>query len=143
MIRILFLLMLGVVSACSIQPDPIRYGKDSCHSCKMTLTDRRFGAEVISKKGKVFKFDDTNCLVGFLKSGFLGKDEIAMTLVVAHNTANGSLIDATTAYFVQSTTFRSPMRGDIAAFASQMEAKTAASQVGGELMTWEQVLAAF
>ncbi|MDX1911017.1 MAG: hypothetical protein SFV22_06010, partial [Saprospiraceae bacterium] len=52
--------------ACSTGPEPIRYGQDNCHACKMTLTDRRFGAEIVTKKGKVYKFDDLNCLMGHI-----------------------------------------------------------------------------
>ena len=46
---------LGLMSftSCSAGPEPIRYGQDNCHHCKMTLTDKRFGAEIVTQKGKV------------------------------------------------------------------------------------------
>src|SRR5690606_41654244 len=59
------------LQACSVGPEPLRYGEDACHSCRMTLMDKKFGAEVVSVKGKVFKFDDMNCMVNFLNSGTL------------------------------------------------------------------------
>ena len=31
--------------------------------------DPKFGGEVITKKGKIYKFDDLHCMVSFLKSG--------------------------------------------------------------------------
>lgn len=41
------------LQACSIGPEPIRYGKDQCAHCKMTLTDKRYQATKSSPtKGK-------------------------------------------------------------------------------------------
>jgi len=56
-----------LLTACSHEPDPIRYGKDACAHCKMTIMDKRFSAELITAKGKVFKFDAAECMAGFLK----------------------------------------------------------------------------
>ena len=47
------LFSLSAFLSCATGPEPIRFGKDNCHSCKMTLTDKRFGAEIVTKKGKV------------------------------------------------------------------------------------------
>ena len=39
--------------------------KTPAYTCKMTLVDKKFGAEVVTKKGKVYKFDDLNCMIKF------------------------------------------------------------------------------
>lgn len=31
----------------------------------MTISDGRFGAELITKKGRVYKFDDLRCLINY------------------------------------------------------------------------------
>lgn len=142
MLRILFSSTLLLLMACSVEPEPIRYGRDACHACKMTLSDRRFGAEVVSAKGKAFKFDDVNCLAGFVKSGFLPKDQIALVLVINHAQPE-KLIDAKTATFVYSSELRSPMRSDLAAFPSRAEAEKVASQMAGRVLTWEEALSMF
>lgn len=142
MLRILFSSILVLLMACAAEPEPIRYGRDNCYACKMTLSDRRFGAEVVSAKGKVFKFDDVNCLAGFLKSGFLPKDQQALVLVVSHAQPE-KLIDARKAAFVYSAELRSPMRSDLAAFPSRAEAETVAKQVAGRVLTFEEALSMF
>ncbi len=41
---------------CNTEPQPIKIGEDACSFCKMSIADNRYGAEIITKKGKVFKF---------------------------------------------------------------------------------------
>src|SRR5690606_22753916 len=60
-----------MLSSCSSGPVPIQLNKDNCHFCKMTIADARFGAEILSNKGKVWKFDDAHCVIAFMKSGEL------------------------------------------------------------------------
>ena len=54
----IFGLLTLSLSSCSTAPQPIRIGQDNCDFCKMTISDNRFGAEIITKKGKVYIFDD-------------------------------------------------------------------------------------
>ena len=44
-------MIIGVAS-CSTEPEPLHYGTDVCHFCKMTLVDNKFGAELVTKNGK-------------------------------------------------------------------------------------------
>ena len=55
------------LQACSGGPQPIQFGTDNCDNCKMTLVDRHYGCEIVTKKGKAYKFDDLNCMMAFLK----------------------------------------------------------------------------
>ena len=65
---IAFILTGALAASCGRKkPEPIAYGKDSCSECKMTIIDPKFGGEIISKKGKIFKFDDTHCLAKFME----------------------------------------------------------------------------
>lgn len=38
-----------------------------CSNCKMTIINDKFKYQLITKKGKSFKFDDINCLIIWLK----------------------------------------------------------------------------
>ena len=78
--------LLSIVSflfliSCSTEPEPLVYGTDICHNCKMTLMDNKFGAELVTKKGKVYKFDDMNCFLNFYNSGYENVDDFQRTLV--------------------------------------------------------------
>ena len=69
-------------SSCTVKPEPINYGQDNCYSCKMGMADPKYGGEVITKKGKVFKFDDVICMIRFLKSGTLKPGDIKQNVVI-------------------------------------------------------------
>lgn len=139
--NILILILLVFVS-CNSVPEPLRYGKDACYACKMTLVDRKFGAEVVTKKGKVYKFDDLNCLLGFYHSGYEDHETMKHILVVdfAHPE---TLINAQQAFFVKTSEVRTPMASGIAAF-SKMEDQTEQNvEWNGVLLEWGDVVAEF
>ena len=112
--RFVFLLVVALV-ACSSEPEPLVYGTDICQFCKMTLMDNKFGAELVTKKGKVYKFDDMNCFLNFYNSGYEPVEELQHKLVIDY--ANpGKLFDATNGFYLKSTEIHSPMNGQVAAF---------------------------
>src|ERR1041385_7242913 len=65
------LLVVGFILLCSCttKTQPIQAGKDNCDYCRMTISDVRFGAEIITAKGKAYKFDDMHCFLSFLRAG--------------------------------------------------------------------------
>lgn len=138
-IVLLMLFSLVLVQACSVEPVPLVYGKDMCHTCKMTLVDTKFGAEILTKKGKVYTFDDMNCLLSFYTSDYEERSNIQQVLVIDF-TAPGKLIDASTAHFVRADAIRSPMASGVAAFSSQEGLNSFNSQWNGELLTWDEVV---
>lgn len=118
-IKPIYIVSLAILLiTCSIKPEPLRYGTDSCHSCKMILMDKKFGAEVVTEKGKVYVFDDTNCMVNFLNSNSLEGEEIANTLIVDYDQTE-KLIPVEHSFFLKSDFIRSPMNSGIAAFGSE------------------------
>ncbi|MDX9761275.1 MAG: nitrous oxide reductase accessory protein NosL [Desulfomonilia bacterium] len=50
----------------SDKPVDIYPEEDICETCRMLITDQRFAAEIIPKKGKSKKFDDPICMVRYL-----------------------------------------------------------------------------
>jgi copper chaperone NosL len=122
--RILCVLLAFVFLACSIEPEPLTYGKDQCHSCKMTLMDQKFGGELVTTKGKVYKFDDINCLFNFYNDGSVNKKDFRFKLVVDFSQPE-KLIDAEKAVYLKSAEIKSPMASQVAAFET-VQAKLAA-----------------
>lgn len=140
---LLTIVILGIViSACSVKPEPLVMGKDACHSCKMTLVDNKFGAEIVTKKGKIYKFDDLNCMVKFYNAGHEPKDNISSCIVAAY-TDPTKLLDATKAIYVESEMVKSPMAANIAAFSSKQEMEKFNLEWKGKTLTWNELSGQF
>jgi copper chaperone NosL len=130
-----FVLML---QSCSSGPQPIAYGKDGCHFCKMVISDQRFGAEVVTDKNKIYKFDDTHCVASFLKSNYLNQKEIAAVYLVDFS-KQGVLVKAGECFLFKSEELKSPMGGNIAAFAIEDSMKKYKVQMNGSIINWNEI----
>lgn len=127
----------GLLS-CNMKVDPIRYGKDNCQYCKMTISDKKFGTAILTEKGKTFKFDDIVCMSNYTKqeSGIRS----GATFYVAGFTGTNALIPIGEVYLLKSDQFKSPMGGNIAAFKSREELESYRSKSGGEIIEWQSLL---
>lgn len=130
------LVLLVLLTSCNATPEPLQFGKDSCHSCKMVIFDKHYGGEIVSSKGKIFKFDDSSCMINFLKSGVIFEDQISHELLI--DFANpGTLIDARSAHLVFSEALKTPMNGRVAAFSSSDAAAARNAEWNGKLVEWK------
>lgn len=143
MLRIFTLLAAVVLlAACQVEPRPIRYGQDMCHHCKMTLMDPKFGAELVTQKGKIYVFDDVNCLMAFLESEEVKQEQIKHYLV-GDFTQPEALIDATTAFYLKSDAIKSPMASAIAAFPDEKSMKEFKKTHQGIYLAWGELITQF
>lgn len=135
--KILFLVFgLLLLAACEVGPKPINYGSDSCDYCSMTIVDRQHAAEMVSEKGKAFKFDAIECMLNYDRE----HAEIPVALYLTADFDNpGKLIDATTATYLQSEALPSPMGANLSAFSTPTAAKEKQQQYGGELYEWDDL----
>ncbi len=125
---------------CAVGPQPINYGQDGCHFCKMTIVDKVHAAEVVTLKGKVYKFDATECMLNFMEDF----DASQIKLYLSNNyTQPEELIDATSATFLISENIPSPMGAFLSAFKNKEDAEKAQADKGGELYTWETLKTKF
>ena len=129
------------LTSCSSEAEPINYGKEACQFCKMTIVDDRFGAEIITKKGKVYKFDDLHCLVHYMKENKVNEANLVHIVVNDFNN-KGSFLPVHKAFFVKNEVFKSPMRGDIAAFKSEDAAEKALPNTV-RIMSWAGLVGSF
>ncbi|MBB3124248.1 copper chaperone NosL [Mesoflavibacter sabulilitoris] len=136
----IFISLLLLVFSCNVSPKPIDYGSDGCHFCKMTIVDKVHAAEIVTKKGKVYMFDATECMINFRKDF----DTSEIELYLSNNyTEPEALIDATEATFLISKNIPSPMGAFLSAFKNETNAKEFQAEKGGDLYTWEELLAKF
>lgn len=128
------LLLAIFISGCNPTPEKINIGKDTCAECKMTIVDPKFGAEIVTRKGKVYKFDDAHCIAGFLKRRGVDLDDISKTLFVDYEGSH-EFISVRDAEFVISGSFNSPMGGNAAAFKNKALAEKKSETVEGSRVT--------
>ena len=131
--------MMMMLQSCDTGPEPIAFGKDQCHFCKMVISDKSFGAELVTTKGKVYKFDDTHCIASFLKSNYLEKTEIAVVYLVDY-AQKEKLIPAETAFILRSDKIRGPMGGNTAAFETEALMKPFIKQWNTVVIKWKEVV---
>ena len=130
------IITLLLVSSCKVEPEQINYGKDGCHFCKMTIVDNQHASELVTDKGKVYKYDAIECLINDLKKR--DSAEVGMLLVNDYNNP-GELISAESATFLISEGVPSPMGAFLSAFSDNADAETVKSESGGELFDWQAV----
>ena len=128
-------LMVFLFSSCSSQPEPFHYGQDLCHTCKMGIIDPKFGGELITTKGKLYKFDDLNCMALFIRSGKVPQSQIDKMVVINYEKEQ-DFIDVQKSYFLLSPAIKSPMGGNTAAFSSQEAAQKLNNEVNGKIIRW-------
>lgn len=131
------LLIALALGACSKAPQPIEYGVDACDYCRMSIADDRYGAEIVSTKGRAYKYDAIECMVGAV----LEKHGVAPSDVAFYYTTDfmnrGTLLDATEAAFLHSDNLPSPMGMNLTSFANRADAEAVREKHGGELLDWD------
>jgi len=100
------------------------------------ITDPRFPAEVITKKGRIYKFDDVECLKTFLKN----KNQEYDSYYVTNYLPPHKLYDAHQLFYIKSSEIRSPMGGNIAAFTDKQSAEEYADKFTGQNIEWETII---
>lgn len=134
------LILCLLLAACSHTPQPILYGKDACAHCKMTIMDKRFAAEVITAKGKVFKFDAAECMVDFLNENPAIASDAKSTFLVNNFNSREQFTDARRSFFLRDSSLSSPMGGNLAAFISLSAAKAAKKDRSAQIYLWPSLL---
>ena len=129
---------LFLLASCSKEVAQIKYGTDQCEHCKMTLTDKKYGALIYTQKGKSFKFDAAECLLDYVKENKNSESEIDKYFVI-NLTEPGELINAAETIFLISPELRSPMGENISAFKNKADAEKYQTEFGGEIFSWDEL----
>lgn len=134
---LLFFLATAFIS-CAQDAPSIDFDHAECAHCRMNVVDRQYGAALRTLKGRQYVFDDVQCMVQHVAKGTIAEDQVAAWYVCDH-AHPGVLIDATKALYLQGEAYRSPMRGDAAAFVGVADRDAAAAVKGGRALDWEQL----
>lgn len=126
-----------LLASCNVSPQLINYGSDACHFCDMTIVDKQHASQLVTTKGKAYKYDAIECMVHSVQDEF--KDTEMAYYLVADLNAPGELIDATKATYLVSERLQSPMGENLSAFSTEESGKKAQEKFTGDLYSWKEI----
>ncbi len=131
-----------LLNACNPESKPILYGEDKCDFCRMSIVDQRFGGEIVTQKGKVYKFDAVECLVNYIDKRV--EDETKLKLILTNTYDHpGELINVRDCFYLKSENMPSPMGMFLNPFKDREEAISQQKQNAGSIWSWEELRADF
>lgn len=134
----IFILSLWLLAAaCSQEPAVIHYGSDECAHCKMMITDNQFASQIVTEKGKAYKFDAIECMTAYSREHHDDLDG-ALRYVSNYN-EGGTWLRAEEAQYVKSEVVNSPMGESLLAFPSSESARQHMAERPGRLLQWKEV----
>ena len=138
----ILLTILVLLSSCTVEPEPIKYGEDACSFCRMTIMDRRFGAEIITHKGKILKYDAIECMLNAVGKGMVKEEDVAQYLVVDAGHP-GELFHANDCDYLVSDQLPSPMGANLSAWHDKHSLASAQVMYKGTEKKWKEVKSGF
>lgn len=127
-----------LLASCEAGFDPVQYGHDACVHCKMTIIDKRYASEMVTKKGKVYKFDDIVCLKKYMSDNNFGPEDL-LIFVADYSNPDGKFLDAKQAVYLHHAIFRTPMNGGYAALATSEKGLALKDSLHTDLLKWENL----
>jgi copper chaperone NosL len=134
----LILLSLGLLLiGCEAAIQDFEYGHDQCAYCKMTIMNSKHASQMVSTKGKVFKYDSIECLIKDKDSQTDSKFKFVM---VSNYEVDSALIPADSAFYLITDKIQSPMGANVSAFKDSLQAMNMQAKHSGEIYTWDDLL---
>lgn len=135
----IFVLLAFLTGSCSKEAEPIAYGEDVCAFCGMTIVDGTHAAQLVTQKGKNYKFDASECMIQYMDQKGFEDDEMVKILSADYNDP-GNLVDATKATFIITEGISSPMGANLTALKEKEDAEEIKDEKDGELYEWGSTL---
>ncbi|HDZ03487.1 hypothetical protein LCGC14_0417260 [marine sediment metagenome] len=135
-LTVIGVICLFILTSCNSEPKEIAYGSDGCHFCSMTIVDKQHAAQFMTKKGRSYSFDATECMLNYLRE--VEPETVALYRVNDY-TKPGFFVDATKATYLISAKIPSPMGAFLTGFSKEDEAIKAQADNLGKLFTWTEL----
>lgn len=127
-----YLILLSFVFvSCTVKVQPIEYGADDCDFCKMGIVDAKHAAQLVTTKGKNYKFDAIECMLHYLADTTHPEKEY-QHILVADIRNPGTLIPAEQAHFIISKNIPSPMGAFLSATQTKEDAQKLLDEFTGD-----------
>lgn len=132
----LIILSAAILMGCEPKPQPINYGSDECAYCRMMITDKEFGSQIVNNQGRAYKFDSVECMAAY---DLTEDDENFHSKWVPNFLDSDEWLKAEEAVFLHSETLRSPMGLFLSAYANRASAEEMRDEYDGEIADYETV----
>ena len=132
------LALMFVLANCQSAPlEPVAIeANDMCAFCRMSISEKRYAAELIDQDGEVSKFDDIGCMTNFRKQK---KNDGSIRATWVMDYERREWLKAEDAFYVRSSEFKTPMSGNIAAFKVESNAQAAAAKYQGAMLSFTEL----
>ncbi len=119
-----------------MKPEKINYGLDLCHYCKMSIVDSQHASQIVTEKGKSFKYDAIECMMNHLRNW----DQVSPKLyLVTTYDSPAKMVDATTAHYLVTPSIPSPMGEFLTAFEDERNRTESMEDGEGKAMDWNSL----
>lgn len=127
-------LLFNLISCTGSGPQEININNDNCDYCKMTISDKRFGCELITAKERIYKFDDIACMLGFDKEN--SEKTANAKFYVSDYLSPNALVLINQLHFIEGESVGSPMGGNVAGFSNKDSADVYKNRLAVNVTTW-------
>jgi len=121
-------------------PPDIRLDDSMCEECNMIISDERFATATIyegPRGAEAMLFDDFNCQAIYEAS----HSDMPITARWSHDYESSEWLTTEAAHFLFSPRLTTPMASQVAAFSERDAAARSLSELGGEVLAFEDVWA--
>lgn len=122
--------VIAMLSCQKSGPKDIALGKDQCDNCRMSISELGYATELITEKGRAYKFDDIMCMNMYENSN-PDKAKNAKLFVIDYPT--GKFLEKAKATLIKGGSIKSPMGGNTQAYQNRAAAEKAAAATGASL----------
>jgi copper chaperone NosL len=133
-----FLIVIILFCSCTVKVSPIEYGTDNCDFCQMGIVDNKHASQLVTEKGKNFKFDAIECMISYINEN--QKKQSYSHILVSDIQKPGELISANNAYFIVSQNIPSPMGAFLSATKTKQDAESITTKHSGKVFSYQEIL---
>ncbi len=138
------LAVMVMAQGCAKTGDPVPVEiypeEDVCEMCRMLITDQRFAAECIMRKGRAKKFDDVICMIRYFDMaatlGIAKREDVRAYFTKDYDSKEW--VEASKAYFVKANVV-TVMGYGVVAFNKRDRATQFARDFSGQLLTFDEL----
>lgn len=127
-----------ILAGCSQEPQTVHIHQDDCSHCRMIISDMRFATQLVTDKGKAYKFDSVECMIQFSNENKKITGNAKMWVSIYNRP--GTWIGIDDAFLVEAESVKSPMGMNWFAVSEENIAERYVKEHTGKLLDWNLLL---